>query len=266
MQRMNASIPHLLRNTIPALAMALAACQPLPPPANAHLTAVDYWPEERMLFIAVPHSGAVDVLRVPESPRQGSLDFVDRLSEPGRHGIVRIAVDRLGKRLWVADSSSVYVYPLAPRAPAARISHGPPLTPPVTDLIVDADGNGYVFMGGGERIDRVAAGTLKAETWLAIGQPGPRTLRTVGERALLAKDGHTVLFRAPDTGNLLRVNLATREVVRLESRELDALDCAALMWSESETLTAVPCRGEAVAQIGLGPALAHVAHHLPSPL
>lgn len=266
MQRMNAPLPHLLRSTIPALAMVLAACQPVTPPANAHLTAIDYWPEERMLFMAVPQTGAVDVLRVPQSPRQGSLDFVDRLSEPGRHAIVRIAVDRVNKRLWVADTSSVYVYPLAPRGPAVRISHGPPLTPLVTDLIVDADGNGYVFMGGGERIDRVAAATLKSETWLAIGHPGPRTQRTIGERALLAKDGHTVLFRAPDTGSLLRVDLATREVVRLESRELDAFDCAALMWGESESLTAVPCRGEAVAQIGLGPALARVAHHLPAPL
>jgi hypothetical protein len=264
MQRMKA--PHLLRTTIPALVMALAACQPLSQPANTHLTAIDYWPEEHMLFVAVPHSGAVDVLRVPESPRQGSLDFVDRLSEPGRHAVVRLAVDRVHKRLWVADGTGVSVYPLAPRGPAVRINHGPPLTPMVTDLVVDADGNGYIFMGGGERIDRVAAATLKSESWLAIGHPGPRTQRMVGERALLAKDGHAVLFRAPDTGNLLRVNLATREVVRIESRELDALECAALMWGEADAVTAVPCRGEAVAQIGIGPALARVAHHLPDSL
>jgi len=262
------NVPKLLRNAIPALSLSLvlAACQPMTQPANTHLTAIDYWPEERMLFVTVPHSGAVDVLRVPESPRQGSLDFIDRLSEPSRHGVVRIAVDRVHKRLWVADSSAVFVYPLAPRRPAVRIEHGPPLTPMVTDLIVDAEGNGYVFMGGGERIDRVAAGTLKSETWLTIGHPGPRTQRTVGEHALLAKDGQAVLFRAPDSGNLLRVNLATREVVRMESRELDAVECAALMWGESDSIAAVPCRGEAVAQIGIGPALAHVAHHLPSPL
>ena len=113
----------------------------------------------------------------------------------------------------------------------------------VTDLIVDGEGNGYVFMGGGERIDRVAADTLKAESWLAIGHPGPRTQRMVGERALLTKDGHTVLFRAADTGNLLRVNLATREVVRLESRELDALDCAAL--SRTRPTRSPPCRAAA---------------------
>jgi hypothetical protein len=133
-------------------------------------------------------------------------------------------------------------------------------------MVVDGEGNGYVFMGGGERIDRVAAETLKAETWLAIGHPGPRTQRTVGERALLAKDGRSVLFGAPDTGNLLRVNLATRELTRMQSRELDALDCAALMWGEAGTVAAVPCRGEAVAQIGIGPALAHIAQQLPSPL
>ena len=80
--------PKLLRITIP-LAVALAACQPLQQPANTHLTAIDYWPEEHMLFVAVPQSGAVDVLRVPESPRQGALDFVDRLAEPSRHDIVR---------------------------------------------------------------------------------------------------------------------------------------------------------------------------------
>jgi len=263
---MNALLPKLLRITIPAAAVALAACQPLAQPSSAHLSTIDYWPEERMLFMAVPHSGAVDMLRVPETPRQGALDFVDRLTEPGRRAVVRLAVDRVHKRLWVADVNAVYVYPLAPRGPAVRISHGPPLTPLVTDLVVDAEGNGYVFMGGGERIDRVAADTLKAESWLAIGHPGPRTQRMVGERALLTKDGHTVLFRAADTGNLLRVNLATREVVRLESRELDALDCAALMSNEADAITAVPCRGEAVAQIGIGPALARVAHQLPAPL
>ena len=75
-----------------------------------------------------------------------------------------------------------------------------------------------------------------------------------------------MLFRAPDTGNLMRVSLATREVTRMQSRELDALDCAALMWGEADTVTAVPCRGEAVAQIGLGPVFAHIAQHLPSPL
>jgi hypothetical protein len=264
MQRMNA--PALLRSSLPALALALAACQPVLQPANGHLTAVDYWPEQRLLFMAVPHSGAVDVLRVPESPRQGSLDFVDRLSEPSRHGVIRLAVDRVHKRLWIADASAVYVYPLSPPGPAVRISHGPPLTPLVTDLVVDAEGNGYVFMGGGERIDRVSATTLKAESWLAIGHPGPRTQRMVGERALLAKDGRHVLFRSPESGSLLSIDLATREIARLESRELDSLECAALMWSDHDGVTAVPCRGEAVAQIGLTPALARVGRHIPASL
>ena len=264
MQRMD--LLKLLQASIPALALALTACQPGLQPANSHLSAVDYWPEERLLFMAVPHSGSVDVLRVPETPRQGSLDFVDRLTEPARHSVIRVAVDRVHKRLWVADPSAVYVYPLAPRGPAVRIEHGPPLTPLVTDLVVDADGNGYVFMGGGERIDRVAADTLKAQGWLAVGHPGPRTLRTVGERALLTKDGHHVMFRSPDTGNLLSLDLDTRAIVRLESRELDALDCAALMWGDNDTVTAVPCRGEAVAQVGISPALARVARHIPASL
>jgi hypothetical protein len=133
-------------------------------------------------------------------------------------------------------------------------------------MVVDGEGNGYVFMGGGERIDRVAADSLKAESWLAIGHPGPRTQRTVGERALLAKDGRHVLFRSPESGNLLSIDLATREIARLESHELDALDCAALMWGENDKITAVPCRGEAVAQIGIGPVLARVARHIPASL
>ena len=239
-----------LRLPIAAL-LTCAACQPVAPAANAHLSAVDYWPQARLLFVAAQRSGFVDVLRVPEDPRQGSFDFVERLSQPGRQEIVRIAVDRVNRRLWVADPSGVTVYPLAPRGPAVRIGHGAPLTPLVTDLVIDAQGNGYMFMGGGERIDRVDAATLRADPWLTLGHPGPRTSRSVAARALVAKDGHHVIFRTPGDKVLVSIDLATRSVANIERREIDAFDCAALLWNAADSIVAIPCRGESVGEIPL---------------
>jgi hypothetical protein len=240
-----------LRVCIAAL-LSCAACQPVAPPSNAHLSAVDYWPESHLLFVAAQKSGVVDVLRVPENPRQGSFDFVERLAEPGRREIVRIAVDRVNRRLWVADPGGVSVYPLAPRGPATRIPHGPPLTPLLTDLVIDAEGNGYLFMGGGERIDRVDATTLRADPWLTVGHPGPRTSRSIAARALVAKDGHHVIFRPPGENVLVSVDLATREMAKIERRDIDAFDCAALLWNRADSIVAIPCRGDSVGEIPLG--------------
>lgn len=239
-----------LRLPIAAL-LACAACQPVAPASNAHLSAVDYWPQARLLFVAAQRSGVVDVLRVPENPRQGSFDFVERLAQPGRREIVRIAVDRVNRRLWVADPSGVSVYPLSPRGPATRIAHGPPLTPLLTDLVIDAEGNGYMFMGGGERIDRVDATTLRADPWLTLGHPGPRTSRSLAARALVAKDGHHVIFRTPGENALVSVDLATRKVAKIEHRDIDAFDCAALLWNGTDSIVAIPCRGDSVGEIPL---------------
>ncbi len=253
---------------LPILALlTCAACQPLPPPANLHLSAVEYWPEGRLLFVAVPRSGAVDVLRVPEDPRQGSLDFVERLAETGRRDVVRLAVDRVHRRLWVAESRGVDVYPLAPRGPATRVSHGPPLTPPVSDLIIDPEGNGYLFMAGGERIDRVSAATLRPEHWLGIGHAGPRTSRTVAERGVITKDGRQAYLRSPEDGSLLRIDLATRKVVKVERREVEGLDCATLMLGDTDAIAAIPCRGQAIVQVPLEADLTREARsQLPPPI
>jgi hypothetical protein len=122
-------------------------------------------------------------------------------------------------------------------------------------------------MAGGERIDRVSAATLRTEHWLAIGHGGPRTSRSVAERGVISKDGRQVYLRSPEDGSLLRIDLATRKVAKVERREVEGLDCATLMLGETDAIAAIPCRGQAIVQVPLGAALTREARsQLPGPL
>jgi hypothetical protein len=244
-----------VRVTAIALFAALAACDA--PAPNEHLTSVDYWPEEGVLFVGLPRSGAIDVLRVPQSPRQGSLDFIERLTDASRHEVQRIAVDRAHRRLWVADRRAIYVYPLQPRGPATSIAFGPAGDAPISDLVIDPDGNGYVFVAGGARIFRVDAATLRSELWLETSYASRQSAAPLSGRALLTRDGREVIFQSPGDGSLVRVDLRSRHSSRIERDSPIALDCATFLWNADGNIAAFHCRGRSIGEIRLGGAMRH---------
>lgn len=250
------------------LMLALAAgCGPAAPDNAFHLATVDYWPEQRLLFVASRGSGAVNVLRVPASPRQGSLDYVERLDEPTRKRVVRLAVDRGRGRLWVADERAVYVHPLEPPG-AARVIAVPATDydDRISDLSIDEHGNAYLHTRGGSLIYRVDAAMLGLEKWLEPFARLPDGGLLSYRRVLHSKDDRHLLFQSPKDGAILRIDLRSREVSRIELPTPVDLGCGLLFWADDwmgeaqatgaadprpATLTAVHCLGHWIADIHL---------------
>jgi len=218
-----------------ALLALAAGCDHRVPLPNEALPTVEYWPEQQLLFLASPRSGQIDVLRVPSSPRQGSLDFVERLSNVARHEVVRLAVDRATGRLWVADRRAIYIYQIVPRGTAKEIRLGGQNEAPVTDFVLDSRGNGYVFVAAGAQIHRIASDNLRAEKWLETAYASARSTVPSGNRSLLTKDGREILFQSPKDGALIRVDLATKNLSKVKRHSPIALDCAVLLWNDDRT-------------------------------
>lgn len=247
----------------------LVACNaPAPPAHNLYLATVDYWPERQLLFLASPGSGIVDVMRVPSSPRQGSLDFVERLTDPMRHEVLRLSVDRARGRLWVADRRIVYVYELEPRKLAARVPMYAHQAPPISDLALDSEGNAYVLLGGGSFVYRVSSASLQLEKWLETAHRSPEKAASGRGRALLTKDSRYLLFQAPADGRLLRVDVQSRRVEAVQRTMPVDLDCGALFWKDDAlvaSLTAFHCRGRWIGEIKLDPQLRRSTERLLNP-
>lgn len=228
-------------------------------PPGEHLASIVYWPDERLLFVAAPRSPMIDVLRVPTAPREGTLDFVGQLRTPGGQEILRLALDPANGRLWAADREAIHVYPLRPLGAPTRIAFRPPGINPIDDLVLDAEGNGFVFIAGGARIDRVPALTLRPERWLEAPWLAPRASRFATGRAVAARDGRQLLFQLPRNGGLLRVDRASRETLTIHRAAPIVLDCAALLWHDGESRPVLHCRGRSTVEIELDPAMTRLS-------
>jgi hypothetical protein len=260
--------PKTARMTSALLLGLCAACSPVAPSGNEHLAVVDYWPEQQLLFLGIPRTGVVDVLRVPSPPRQGTLDFVERLTEPARHEVLRIAVDRKKGRLWVADRQTIYVYQYRPRGTSEQIPFGSGQEAAISDLVIDQEGNGYVFVAGGARIYRIDSDTLHSEKWLETTYASAQGFALPATRVLLTKDSQNVLFQSPKDGALLRLELRSRRTAKIRRDNPIMLDCAMLLWNDNfgddafdsavaeplkNSLTAFHCRGRWIGQLDFDP-------------
>lgn len=230
--------------------LVVTGCTPVPSD-NEQLALTDYWPEQRLLFIAHPRSGAVDVLRVPEAPRQGQLDFVERLTDRARTQVLRVAVDRARGRLWIADRDAIYIHQYWPRGSVTRIAYGLRHEAQLSDVVLDPDGNGYAFAASGARIYRISADTLESQLWLeAEGYPTQSKI-VPARRVLIAKDGKQAIFESPRDGALYKVDLGQRKFTKLRRNGPVLLDCAVLLWNDAaeDSITAFHCYGRWTATI-----------------
>jgi hypothetical protein len=267
-----------------ALGVLIAvACGPLPELHNPHLATVDYWPDGRLLFVATPGSGIVDVMRVTSPPRQG-LDFVERLTEPARNEVVRLSVDRVRGRLWVVDHHAVYLYHLTQHGSASLFSipaepdRARPSTGQdawITDLTIDDKGNAYVLLRGGALIYRVDSTTLKPDIWVrTIAGTNERPVFS-DSRVLLTKDSRFLLFQSPKDGRLRRIDVLSKEVQTIAYPTPIDLSCGYLFWTDdwdgktsdsaaidprAASLTAFGCHKRRVADITLDPQLRHITN------
>jgi hypothetical protein len=235
---------------------ALVACQPAPPDGGASLGLVDYWPNERMLFVGARDAGYVDVFHVPASASQSGLEFVRRLENPTRDRLVRLAADRARGRLWVASAGEVevYVFRSGEGAPSATS-----ITIPgewISDLMLDADGNAFVHKKGGAEIYRIDADSLATEKWL---EPFPYVLghaplSTTRNRAVLTRDQRHIVFQSPLYGTLARIDVRSKKVEHLEIKPPFDLTCGVLFWKYgSEAIETIGCDGRWSAELDLYP-------------
>ena len=233
----------------------LAGCGPgAPRQSNLHLAMVDYWPAGRLLFVAAPGSGVVDVLRVPAEPRQAGLEFIERLDDPARRQVIRLVVDRRRGSIWIADSYAVHIhhYRSGTSLPT-RVVRLPSDDPrfAISDLSIDEEGNGYAHTRGGARIYRIDAITYALENWLEpfSGVVGPASALS---RVLHTRDQRHVLVRSPVYDLVLQIDLRSKNVAHLRPKHPVNLDCALLFWrGDSGAVTALNCYGLGATDIEL---------------
>jgi hypothetical protein len=219
--------------------LTLPGCQDERPAGKFHLSTTAYDPDRRLLFMA--STPGIRVFRVEDSHGSSGPRFVTTVG-PQVAQVLRLAIDRRHRRLWVAglnairayDSSNYQLakqYAVAPSGQYDRFS----------DLAVNEHGDVYVLARGGARIYLIHGTSLQMEPWLDIDDRAINTAIALANRFILSPDGRYLVAASSVRNQLLRIDVQTRTWQAIQIPELTVdFTCAIFFWNDERASGAAP--------------------------